>query len=50
MNTRTKTATMELTEFEWKIVVIALNDSSIMPFTSRELAEKLAELVAVQTK
>lgn len=39
---------MELTEFEWKIIGIALNDSSIMPNTMKQLAEKLAELVAVQ--
>ena len=48
MNTATKTATMELTEFEWKLIGQALNDSSIMPKASKQLAEKLAELVAVQ--
>jgi hypothetical protein len=48
MKTETKTATMELTEFEWKVIGLALNNSSIMPNACKQLAEKLAELVAVQ--
>ena len=44
-----KTATMELTAFEWKIITIALNEASTMPNASKQLADEITELVAVQT-
>jgi hypothetical protein len=45
-----KTATIELTKLEWGIIVLALQEARTMPRKSGELAESLAELVAVQTK
>lgn len=45
-----KTATLELSEFRWKLIIIALNEASTMPNASSKLAEELAELVEVQTR
>ena len=44
-----KTATMELTAFEWKIIRIALDEAQTMPNACKQLSDELAELVAVQT-
>jgi len=44
-----KTATMELTSLEWGTIILALQEAQTMPNRSSELAERLAELVAVQT-
>ena len=43
-----RTATMELTEFEWKIIILALNEAQTLPNRSKVLGEEIAELVAVQ--
>jgi hypothetical protein len=45
-----KTATLELTTFEWGIIQIALNEAQTMPNSSKQLSEEISELVAVQTK
>lgn len=43
-----RTATMELTSLEWKIIILALQEAKTMPKKSQELAESLAELTEVQ--
>jgi len=43
-----RTATMELTEFEWKIIILALKEATTLPNRSKVLGEEIAELVAVQ--
>lgn len=43
-----KTATMELTSLDWGTIILALQEAQTMPNRSRELADTLAELVAVQ--
>jgi hypothetical protein len=48
LGTPAKTATMELTEFEWKIIGMALSEAQTMPNASKQLAEEIAELIAVQ--
>ena len=45
-----KTATMEFTAFEWKIIVLALNEAQTMPNASKQLGDEIAELVSVQIK
>lgn len=48
LGTATQTATMELTAFEWKIIVLALNEAQTLPNRSKVLGEEIAELIAVQ--
>jgi len=39
---------MELTAFEWKVIVLALNEAQTLPNRSKVLGEEIAELIAVQ--
>ena len=48
LGTDTPTATMELTAFEWKVIVLALNEAQTLPNRSKVLGEEIAELIAVQ--
>lgn len=45
-----KTATLELSKLQWNTIVLALIEAKTMPNASAELAETIAELVAVQIK
>lgn len=45
-----KTATMELTSLQWGMIILALQEAQTMPKKSKELADELAELVAVQMR
>jgi hypothetical protein len=44
-----KSATLELSSLKWGLIILALNEAQTMPKKSKELAEMLSELVAVQT-
>lgn len=43
-----KTATLELTAHQWRIILIALQEAQTMPRASKALAEDIDELTAVQ--
>lgn len=43
-----KTATLELSSLKWGMIILALQEAQTMPKKSKELADMLAELVAVQ--
>jgi hypothetical protein len=48
LGTPASTATMELTEFEWKVIITALSEAQTLPSTSRQLGDEIAEHLAVQ--
>lgn len=43
-----KTATLELTAHQWRIILIALQEAKTMPRASMTLAAEIDELTAVQ--
>lgn len=43
-----KTATLELTAHQWRIILIALQEAQTMPRASMTLAAEIDELTAVQ--
>lgn len=43
-----RTATLELTAHQWRIILIALNEAQTMPRASKALAEDIDELTALQ--
>lgn len=43
-----RTATLELTAHQWRIILIALQEAQTMPRASKALAEDIDELTAVQ--
>lgn len=43
-----RTATLELTAHQWRIILIALQEAKTMPRASMTLAAEIEELTAVQ--